>query len=377
MRLRVHPHAIRRPGLVALLLAWSAAAGCSVFTGSAFHGKGSTAAPSAASPSPTTPEPDLAATHPAVVDRQVVTVRVPAQQEAPPADYIVGPNDVLFVNVFGDPKLSSSVLAGDRALGSRVDGAGTVQLPLVGSVQVAGLTLGQIQQKLQQAYAKYISQPWVVVEIVEPQSQPLYLVGEFNSPGVYYMDRPTNLVQAIALAHGVKPDAHIRGARVLRNDRVLPVDIYRLLHEGAFDQNVWLHPNDTIFVPDSKDQQVFVLGEVARPGAVPMIRGRLTLTEAIALAGGPLKAGTDLKRIGIIRSLSPTRGELIVIDFRRVLEGAAWPFPLMAGDIVYVPRTELGRWNDAIREILPTLQVISAALQPFVQVQFLADGGNN
>jgi polysaccharide export outer membrane protein len=350
------------------------APGCSVWTGSAFEDQQAQLPPPPVDHDPASPIVDtLAIAHPAVVQRESISIPPDPELAAPPADYVVGPGDILYVNVIGDPHLSSTVLAGDRALGSRVDGAGYVQLPLVNSVQVAGLTLTQTRQKLQEAYTKFITQPWIVVEVVEHQSQPLYLVGEFNSPGVYYMDRPTNILQAMAIGHGIKPESDFRGARLMRNNRVLPVDIYRLLHEGSFDHNIWLQPYDTIFVPDNRDQVVYILGEVPNPGAVPMVRGRLTLTEAFALVGAAPKSGTDLQRVGIIRSLSPTRGELIVVDFEKILNGTALPFPLMPGDIIYVPRSEWGEWNDAIADILPSLQLIGAALQPFVQVKFLSN----
>ena len=68
-----------------------------------------------------------------------------------------------------------------------------------------------------------------------------------------------------------------------------------------------------------------------------------------------------------------TRGALLVVDFEKIMHGQALPFPLMEGDIVYVPRSGIGNWNMAINEILPSLQAISNVLQPFVQIKFLKD----
>ena len=81
--------------------------------------------------------------------------------------------------------------------------------------------------------------------------------------------------------------------------------------------------------------------------------------------------GYDIKHVRIIRSLSATRGELIVVDLDKVLRGEALPFPLMEGDVIYVPKNAFGTWNDAINEILPSLQAVSAMLQPFVQIEYL------
>ena len=310
--------------------------------------------------------------HSAVVDKEIVSIPV-EKSDPPPADYVLGPDDVLHINVFGKPELGSPIVTGTRPLGSRIDGQGNIQLPMVNAVSVAGLTVSQIQQKLQEAFKAFIAKPWVVVEVLEHRSQPIYLVGHFNNPGVYYLDRPTKLVQAIAMGFGLEDTADIRAARVLRDDRVVPVDIYRLLREGAFDQNVWLEPNDTVYVPGDEEQKVYVLGDVKQPGEVAMIHGRMTLAQALAQAGGVGRIGTDWQQVGVIRSLSPTRGELIVIDLEKILEGQALPYPLAAGDIIYVPRDQLGRWNDAISEILPSLQLIGATLQPFVQIRFLSE----
>jgi polysaccharide export outer membrane protein len=63
----------------------------------------------------------------------------------------------------------------------------------------------------------------------------------------------------------------------------------------------------------------------------------------------------------------------MVVDLGRIMAGEALPLALQDGDIVYVPRSAVGDWNVAITEMLPTLQAISAALQPFVQIQFMRD----
>ena len=358
------------PALVAASL-WSS--GCSLITGSA--GEPLKPKPRAGEHRVLRARADDSTLHPAELEKQTITINV-AQSEPPPREYVIGHNDVLHVNVVGRPELGSMVMSGlNRVLGTRVDGSGHVQLPQVGLVRVEGMTLRQVQQVLQEHYRKVLTEPWVVVEIVEYRSQPLYLMGDFNAPGVYYLDRPTNVLQAMALAQGVKANGNLRSARIMRNNRVLPVDLYRLLREGAFEQNVWLKPNDTIYIPDAIDQVVYVVGNVRSPGAVPMPQGRLTLPEALARVGGPLIEGGDWRQIRIIRSLTPTRGELIVVDYQRIIDGESLAtYPLAPGDIVYLPKTALGEWNDVMREILPTIRVIGGVVQPFAAI---ATFGNN
>lgn len=317
-------------------------------------------------------EEDYPTAHPAVIKKKAVSIPVNRGPQ-PPTDYVIGPYDVLHINVSGQPDMGSPLGAGARPIGSRVDGHGYIQLPVVNTIHVAGQTTAQIQSVLQEKFEKFVSKPWMVVEVLEHRSQPIYLVGQFNSPGVYYMDRPTDLLKTMAIGRGLSEVADIRGARLLRDDQVVPVDIYRLLREGAFDQNVWIQPHDTVYVPDAREQQVYVLGDVKQPGAFEMMHGQLTLTQALALAGSPGRGGANTNQIAVIRSLSPTRGELISVDLEKILAGGAIPYPLMSGDIIYVPRSPLGRWNDIIREIIPSLQLVGATLQPFVQIDFLSD----
>lgn len=119
-------------------------------------------------------------------------------------------------------------------------------------------------------------------------------------------------------------------------------------------------------------KQVFVFGAVKRPGSVPMMPAGLTLAQAIATA--ELRdAGHDFNHVRIIRSLTATRGELLVVDFERILRGDAMPLALRDGDIVYVPKNGFGTWNDAIAEMLPSLQFVGSVLQPFVQIKYLED----
>jgi polysaccharide export outer membrane protein len=317
---------------------------------------------------------DRSADASAVVEREMVAVPTVPADPPPSADYVIGTNDVLLVNINGKQEflVSPAGNTNSKVQGSRVDGNGRVNLPLVGPVQVAGLTLSQAQAHIQEALRKYLANPWVVVEVAEYRSQPLYLLGQFRSSGTYYMDRPLTLVQGIALGNGFDGGANLRGARLNRDRKIVPVDVYDLLTKGDAGQNVWLKGGDTIYIPDNKTQQVFIFGAVKKPGPVPMPTSGLNLAQAIASAE-LREIGYDFRHVRIIRSLSTTRGELLVVDFDQVLRGESLPIQLQEGDIVYVPKSALGNWNDAINEMLPSLQAISALLQPFVQVKFLTD----
>jgi polysaccharide export outer membrane protein len=309
----------------------------------------------------------------AIVDLQEVTVPPPpAMDPTSSTEYRVGAGDVLSISVPGLVERSNVETRTDSLGGFRVYTSGKILLPLVGGVEVGGLTVEEIHGKLVEAFSAYIKKPVVSVEILEFKSQPLYLLGKFGAPGLYYLDRPTSLLHGIALGGGLGDAANLRGARLIRSDKVQPVDIYQLLYNNDLRQNVQLHPGDAIYVPGNDEQRVYVFGRVGSPGPVDMLNGRLNLLQALSTAGLDGKP-YDHEHVRIIRSLSPTHGQLMVVDLAQMVDGHALPMALMDGDIIYVPKTRLGGWNEAMEEILPSFAAIGAVIQPFVQIKYLDD----
>lgn len=302
----------------------------------------------------------------AVIEVKDVTVPPPPVETVDDLEYRVGPGDVLSVTI---PDLIERKSGTDKAtdnLGNfRVYSSGKIILPLVGAVEVAGLTVEQIQTKLVEVFKAYIRQPVVSVEIQEFKSQPLYLLGKFNKPGLYYLDRPTHLIHGLALGSGTQDRSNLRGARVVRSEKVLPVDIYALLYHNDMKQNILLKPGDTIYVPSNEEQLVYVFGAVDKPGPVPMDNGQLNILQALT-ASGLSKSNFDHEHLRLIRTLSPTRGQFMVVDLAKMMNGEALPMEMRDGDILYVPKTRLGNWNDIITELLPTFQVINALAQPIL-----------
>jgi polysaccharide biosynthesis/export protein len=290
---------------------------------------------------------------------QVKTVSVkPATSKAPEQAYRIGPGDVLRINVFGEPGMDN-ILA-------TVDSEGRIQLPIIEELNVRGLTVSQLQKKLKEAYGKEFVNPWTVVSIESYASKPLYLLGEFNGPGIVYMRGPTNVLTALGLGKGASDAAYLKGARVIRKKNVLPVDVHAVLKEGALDQNVWLQAEDTLFIPSAKELKAFVLGQVNSPGAVPMGQDRLTLARALTLAGGPSRPDARLSEVRVIRSISPVKGELILVDANLIFDGKMPDFALQPDDIVYVGQESFTDWNDFVEVISPTVRVAGAVFSPFL-----------
>lgn len=307
-----------------------------------------------------------------VVERiQVSAPPAPPDPQPATLDYLVDSGDILGISVYARPDLSTFSGTGTGAAkGSRVDGSGNINLPLTGTIKVAGMSVAAIKERVETALRTYLQDPSVVVEVIEYRSKPLYLMGQFRTPGVFYMDRPMTFLQGISLGNGFDAAANLRGVRLLRDRKIAPIDIYSLILDGRIEQNAWLRAGDTIFIPDNRTQYVFVFGAVNKPGQIPMIQGRLNLLEAVA-AADPRSVGGDYNNVRIIRSLTTTSGELLVVDLGKIRRGETLPMQLMDGDVVYMPKNAFGTWNDVIAEVLPSLQAVSAMLQPFVSIKFL------
>ena len=287
-----------------------------------------------------------------------------ATLEKPENEYLIGPGDVLGININGE--------AGMDALRVRVDANGEIQLPVLENINVLGQSISTLQKNLKKAYLIEFKDPWVIVGIEEFRSHPLYFLGEFNSPGVIYMDGAVNLLQAIGLAGGMTSNSYLAGARLLREQKILPVDIKSLLTENSLAQNIWLQPDDTFYVPSYEDLNVFVLGAVNSPGAQPF-KSTPTLLTALAQSAGAIGARAKLSDTRIIRTRSPLKGELITVDAESILNGTLPDFPLAQGDIIYVPNSAAGDWNEIIQMIAPTVDLVGGMFEPFVQYKYLSD----
>jgi polysaccharide export outer membrane protein len=304
--------------------------------------------------------------------------------------YRVGPGDAVLVAVYNHPELSLAPYAGStsnvsngRLAGFLVDNDGSVQFPLIGSVKIAGKSVDQIRVFLEHELARYVKDPKVTAQVVFSGSIRYYLLGQFTNPGMKYSDRPLRLLEAMALGGGVALDkASLRSAYVARNNKRLPVNFRRLLRDGDLEENIALRPGDIVFVPDTRAEQVFVFGAAAssnpRGGVVPFSNGRLDIVQALAAAGFGFRdrAQGRLSKTRVIRSEGDT-GQYFVVNVNKILKGQAAPFWLAPGDVVFVPPTAITTWNQALEQLIPTLQTVAGLLQPFVQIRFLQNSYNN
>ncbi|HMA92155.1 MAG TPA: hypothetical protein VKP30_05685, partial [Polyangiaceae bacterium] len=206
-----------------------------------------------------------------------------------------------------------------------------------------------------------------------------YLLGQFSDPGLKYTDRPLRLLEALSLGGSVLMErASLRSGYLARRGKRLPIDFLRLVREGDLTQNIKLESGDLIMIPDNASEQAFVfggsVGSNPTGGAVQFINGRLSLLQALARVGFGFRERVQgrLSDVRIIRSRGD-HGELYVVDAERIMNGEAATFELVPGDVVFVPTTALTDWNQALEQLLPSLQTVSGLLTPFVQIKYLSE----
>jgi len=249
------------------------------------------------------------------------------------ADYQVGPGDILDIAVIGNDEASRV---------PTVQTNGAVTLPLLGEVQVAGLTVAEIQRKVTNLLEKdYLVKPQVEVKVREYHSQFVSVVGEVNNPGRKPLRGRTRLFDALSESGGFKTSASGEvtvtrvdgtfegGARTIKvrvSNAATPQDIINL--------ELPLRSGDIITA--SPKYFVTVDGEVNRPSRYP-IESDLTVTGAISLAGGPTRFASGTVKV---RRTDPQSGKvtLIEVSLKDVRNGKKPDVPLLPNDVVSVPR---------------------------------------
>lgn len=278
-----------------------------------------------------------------------------------PADYKIGPGDILNVTVWDHPELTipaGSYRTADQS-GNVVAEDGTIFYPYVGTLRVAGLTTREVRTILAQRLARHIEKPQVDVRVTAFRSKRVYVVGEVARPGQQEItDIPMTILDAVNRAGGFTKDADHSQVQLTRAGTTWRVDLQALYEEGAVGQNVRLQPNDIVNVPDRALNKVFVLGEVQKPGSFFMNKRRATLAEALADAGYINQQSANPHWIFVMRGQAD-QPELFHLDAKSpdaLL--LADRFLLRPRDIVYVDAAEVARWNRVISNILPTATLL-------------------
>jgi polysaccharide biosynthesis/export protein len=235
-------------------------------------------------------------------------------------DYVIGPGDVLRINVYQNA---------DLTLETRVSESGTISYPLLGSVKLGGLSIGQAERAIADGLLKgnYLRNPQVNVMLMQVRGNQASVLGMVNRPGRYPIEvTGLRMSELLATAGGVAPGgSDIVTLTGMRNNKQVrySLDIGKLLTSGSLDQDPVIINGDTLYV--DRMPLVYIYGQVQRPGSVRLERG-MTIMQALASGGGLTLRGTE-KNIKVHRRGSDGK----VKEYDAVLTD-----PLVDGDVIFV-----------------------------------------
>lgn len=256
-------------------------------------------------------------------------------QERVTTDYRIGPKDLLDISVFGLDELTKTV---------RVSEEGKITLPLLGGVEVKGLTKGELEKKLGQLLEeKYLQNPQVTVFIQEHQSKRVSVLGAVRNSGPYELLGRQTLLQIISQAGGLTNEAgkEIIVIRQLEDgaSTSLKISIDDLILKGDGRLNIPLQADDIINIPIDKIVYVYVFGQVRRPGALGVKKSNIpTLLQAIGQAGGFSERASKGKVL--IKRIDDDGKEVkIKVNVKSIIKGKRRDIRLLENDVVIVPET--------------------------------------
>lgn len=315
---------------------------------------------------------------------------LPPSKYANTADYTyhIAPQDILGVTVYDHPELSTpqgstfssggnttqtvgqaltqpytNALPGEAdPYGQTVAKDGTIYFPFVGRVMAAGKTPGQLRDQVASGLGPYIKNPQVDVRVLAYRSQKVQVTGDVKTPGPLAMsDVPLTLVDAITRSGGTTDGADINRVRLTRHGKLYVLDANALLDGGDTSQNVVLQDGDIINIPDRNDSRVFVMGEVKTPTQTTLIRGKLTIADALTTAGGILDTDANPRQIFVMRGMkdNPTQPEIYRLDMTKpdaIMLSSQ--FQLKPLDVVYVGTAASATFNRMLQQVLPTIQTV-------------------
>jgi polysaccharide export outer membrane protein len=273
------------------------------------------------------------------VSQEVVPTTPPAitndatKKDAAPADTPtgdtlpkLGAGDLVELNVYGVPELSSKI---------RIGNSGDVYLPLIDYVHIGDLTVEEAQALIEKRLSDggFVRNPHVSIFVTESTSQGVTLLGEIARPGIYPDLGDHKLYEIISQAGGFTATA-ARKVTINRHNQNDAINITLPRNLGDdLSGNVEIYPGDMITVP--RAPIIYVVGDVGRPAGLLVENGKLTVLQAIALSGGTNKTA-KMNGIRIIRK-GPNGVTETQVPLKKMLEAKAPDVTLEADDILFVP----------------------------------------
>lgn len=280
------------------------------------------------------PEPPLTEERPAREGVATVDSPTPAPAASWRDRYELGPGDSVNLRFFGRPEL-------DRE-GVRIAPDGTLSYLRVVAMPAAGLTIDELRTQLEARLSRYYLGLRLIVTPGELRSKRYTILGKVLDNGVFPIDRPITLLEAIARSRGIETGifeqntveiADLDRSFVVRQGRRLPVDFARLYYQGDLGQNVPIEPGDYIYIASSLNNEYYVLGEVAMPG-VQALTPHASVVGSISRREG-FTARAWRSRVLLVRG-SLAQPQAMAVDVEAILQGRTPDLAIEPGDIIYV-----------------------------------------
>lgn len=281
--------------------------------------------------------------------------------ESRPA-YRLGPQDELNITIWGNKDIWSEI----RSQGEQVPQTaivqddGTLVLPLLENVSVAGLTVPETLAKIADAYKRALRVSFQVDGwVTKYRSKSIWLDGMFNKPGVAYLNSGSMaLGEVVNSAGGLQETGDASSGVLVRGDKRYAIN-YQDAQQGKNDQlNIELLAGDRIFFPSRSSKVYYVFGEVGMQGAYPIPSEGITLLQGLGVAKGANTTTANLESIFLIRSIDkdPRIYQLNLADIL-----ATQDLALDSGDRIFVPPTGLTNWERTFRQLIPIMPLIPVA----------------
>jgi polysaccharide biosynthesis/export protein len=299
--------------------------------------------------------------------------QAPAQpvQQLPPdtvrPNYVLGPNDQILIRAPEAEEIDNRPF--------RIDGDGNINLPLVGHIHAAGMSLQEMEADLVKRLREYIREPQVFVTVVQFRSEPVFFVGLFVRPGIYPLQGNRTLMEMLSSVGGLQQNAN-RYIKVTRHEEYGPIPLPDAIVDsekkvstveislGSLTQNmnpaenILLQPYDVVSV--GRAEPVYVNGETLRVGGIELgERDSIPILQALTQSGGFTKDAKKDK-VRILRQIEgTTRRYKIEVNVAELLDGKGFDVPLQPGDIVYIP-------HSYVHQFWQTFQSVALPIIPYI-----------
>ena len=246
-------------------------------------------------------------------------------------DYVIGPGDQLRLQVWGQVNQQGSYI---------VDRTGSIAIPQVGTIHVAGLQFSELTGFLRSQLGRVYRNFDLNVNLGQLRSIQVFVVGQARRPGSYTIGSLSTLLNALFASGGPTPEGSLRDIQVRRGSEVVThFDLYDLLLRGDKSKDVALQPGDVIFIP-TVGPQVALTGSVNNP-AIYELRGETKIEQLIEIGGGRTSVASG-SSVRLERVFEHTVRTILDVDMARAAETV-----LQNGDVVSITSI-VDRFKDAV-----------------------------